>query len=312
MIGLVFTFGPREPVDETITFKAEALGSDLDQYLQNREKNIENLVAGAQKQIIWHDAQSKQKTPYSIVYLHGFSATLEEIRPVPDLIAKQLGANLYYARLTGHGRDGDAMATATVNDWFNDTAEALAIGKALGQKTIVLSVSTGGTLVAWAASKPELIEDVAGMIFVSPNFGLNNPAAPLLNFGAARTWLPWLVGAERSFPTKNEGHAKWWTNSYPTVAALPMAASVKHVNTLEFEDINIPALFIYHPEDKVVRPDITKEIAGRWGNNHKQSSDIHEVTSSQDEYNHVIAGRVLSPANSEPLAGVAVDWAKGL
>lgn len=310
--GLFLGFGPTEPVDETISFKAETLGTDLEAYLSESEAKIPGIQSGAQKEIIWADPAQRNKTPFSIVYLHGFSATKEEVRPLPDLVAAQLGANLYYARLSGHGRDGEAMAEPTVNDWFNDTAEALAIGRVLGEKVVVLSGSTGGTFSTWAAAKPELMENVAGMVMISPNYGLNNPASPILTYGGARAWVPLLIGAERTFKPANDEHAKWWTTSYPTVAVLPMAASVEHVNTLSFEDISVPALFIFHPEDTVVRPDITKSIAERWGQNTGVSGDIFEVTQSEDKDNHVIAGRIMSPSNSEPLAQQAVTWIKNL
>ena len=308
IIAGILTFGPREPVDEAVKFDSASLGSDLDAYLKAREANIPELIQGAEKQIIWNDPATKSKTPISIVYIHGFSATLEEIRPTPDLIAKELGANLFFTRLKGHGRDGDAMAEPTVNDWFNDTAEALAIGRALGDKVFVVSTSTGGTFTTWAASKPELIQDVGGLINVSPNYGVNNPASALLTLGAARYWVPLLVGAQRSFEPSNAEHAKWWTEQYPTVALLPMARSVEFVNTIKFEDITIPSLFIYHPEDKVVRADITKSIAGRWGKNTSASGQMHEIASSEDGHNHVIAGRIKSPSNSVPIAQKALEW----
>ena len=42
-------FGPTEPIDETITFQASSLGSDLDEYLVKAEANTPNLIDGAQK-----------------------------------------------------------------------------------------------------------------------------------------------------------------------------------------------------------------------------------------------------------------------
>ena len=39
---------------------------------------------------------------------------------------------------------------------------------------------------------------------------------------------------------------------------------------------------------------------------------IHEVLEAEDRYDHVIAGRILSPSNSEPLAQRAIDWINAL
>ena len=141
-----------------MTFDPAAIGNDIDGYLAKREANYSDIKPGAQKQMIWLDPATKSKSPYSVVYIHGFSASLAEVRPVPDLVAKEIGANLFYTRLTGHGRTGDAMAEAKVNDWYNDVAEALAIGRATGGKVIVIATSTGGTLATWAATQPKLMK----------------------------------------------------------------------------------------------------------------------------------------------------------
>jgi len=310
--GLVLAFGPREPIDETITFDGSKMDLNLDAYLAEREKGIPNLTDGAEKQIVWNNPDAKVQTEYAFVYIHGFSATLEETRPLTDLVAKAFNGNIFYTRLKGHGRDGAGLAEATVNDWFNDTAEAIAIGKELGRKVIILSGSTGGTFSTWAATKPELMKDVTAMVMVSPNFGINHPAASLLTLGAARHWVPVLFGADRSFEPSSDEHAKWWTSKYPSVAVLPMMESVRFVNGLNFEDAVVPALFIFHKGDTVVRSDISEQVAKRWGKNNNQAADIFEVTESEDKNNHVIAGRVLSPSNSEPLANQTIKWIRGL
>lgn len=316
LLAATVGLGPTEPVDETITFREADLGADLDAYLSASESAVPGIIDGAEKQIIWSDPANKTKTPVALVYLHGFSATLEETRPMPDIMANELGANIFYTRLTGHGRDGEALAKATVNDWYNDTAEALAIGRALGEKVIVIGVSTGATFATWAAASEQvdLMADVAGMILVSPNYGVNNPSAGLLTLGAARQWVPLVAGAQRSFDTVNDQHAKWWTSSYPTVALLPMMASVEHVSGLPVEKVSVPALFVYHPADQVIRADLAREIAERWGSDSEAGAAtlIHEVLEAEDRYDHVIAGRILSPSNSEPLAKRAVEWIKSL
>ena len=83
-------------------------------------------MTDAAKRIVWAGAAG-QKTPLAVIYVHGFSASAEEIRPVPDEVAKALGANLFYTRLAGHGRSGDAMAEPLAGDWIEDMAEAMAI-----------------------------------------------------------------------------------------------------------------------------------------------------------------------------------------
>lgn len=304
-----FLLVPGEPVETEISFDASTLPADLDTWLSEREARVLNLRDGVAKRIVWADAPG-EATDYAVVYLHGFSATSEEIRPVPDNLAAALGANLHFARLAGHGRDGDAMAEPTAGDWIEDTAEALAIGRRIGGRVIVIATSTGGTLAALAATHPELKDDIAGIIFVSPNFALNNPAAPILTWPWARHWAPLVAGAERSFTTINAGHAKYWTSRYPTVAVLPMAALVAHVRQLEFGQTDIPAMFLLSEQDRVVSPDATTKVFQSWGGEKILVKLVMQP--GDDPYNHVIAGDIMSPAQTEIASDRMINWAKGL
>ena len=65
--------------------------------------------------IIWADS-SKKKTAWSIVFLHGFSATWREGDPVVMDLAKRYGCNLFLPRLYAHGLD-------TADNMVNLTAE---------------------------------------------------------------------------------------------------------------------------------------------------------------------------------------------
>ena len=309
LILLFWMIAPREPADLLTHFDEDQLGPDVNGYLQASEAKIPDIIPGTEKRIIWHQG-SQQKTPISIVYLHGFSASSEEIRPVPDQVAHSLGANLYFARLTGHGRSGEAMAEATVASWMHDTAEALAIARRIGERVLIISTSTGGTLSAAAAFDSVLSKNVEGMIFVAPNFGVNNSAARLLTWPLARIWIPLLVGRERRFEALNPEHSKFWTTVYPIVSTLPMAALVQKVVRKNFSNVRIPALFIMSENDQVVRPDMINKIAQRWGG----ESEVFKVDPgpNDDAEAHVLAGDIFSPDLTCDVVEKILDWIKRL
>ena len=108
------------------------------------------------------------------------------------------------------------------------------------------------------------------------------------------------------------GQAKWWTTTYPTVAVIPMQAIGAHTRALPFEQAKRPALFVFHPDDGVVKSDVTKAIAERRGKEGGGAAAVFEVRDSGDAYNHVIAGDVLSPQNNQPFADRIVKWVKAL
>lgn len=301
-------FGPREPVETALRFDRATIGDNLDDYLADAEAAFGDIVEGAEKQIAWAFPASRSKTPVALVYVHGFSASAGEMRPAPDMAAQQLDANIFYTRLTGHGRTGDAMAEATVQDWMDDVAEAVAIGERLGEKVVLISTSTGGTLAAIAALNPDLADRIDGVIFVSPNFKLQAAGSEILSAPFARQLVPLIVGAERGFEPENDLHARFWTENYPSTALLPMAAAVRHAGSIQYETINIPALFVFSDADTVVDHAATRAIADRWGG----PVTIEAVTEADDPYMHVIAGDALSPSNNQMMAQTITDWVNGL
>ncbi|MBU4529748.1 MAG: alpha/beta fold hydrolase [Hoeflea sp.] len=306
--GLAFAFGPRPAVDTSVDFSEATLPDDLDQYLAQSEAGFEDLRDGSERRIVWAYPASKARTPLAIIYIHGFSAGPGETRPLSDLIASQLGANLYYARLAGHGRSGDAMLDGSVHAWVNDLAEAVAIGRRLGERVVIVATSTGASLATWAATQPDLMRDVVGLVQISPNYGVQAAGSGLLTMPWAENLVPLIAGQRRSFEPINDLHATLWTPEYPSLALLPMASLVQLANGVDAARISVPSLFIFSPQDQVIRPELAKEKAENWGG----PVQTIEVTDSDDPNNHVIAGDALSPSTTERLAAQTAEWIAGL
>ncbi|MBB5516574.1 alpha-beta hydrolase superfamily lysophospholipase [Rubricella aquisinus] len=307
---LVLLFGPREPDDGDLSFSPDSIGADVDEYLIWAETPFNDITEGVEKQVIWANPETREKTDLALVYVHGFSATAQEIRPVPDRVAEALGANLYFTRLTGHGRDGDALAAASVLDWRNDLAEAMEIGRRIGERVVLIGTSSGGTMATLAADDPRMNADLAGVILVSPNFKVANPAAALLTLPFARQWVPIVAGAERSWEGYNDDHRRYWTQRYPTVATLPMAASVRAANAVAFAAIEEPVLMIFSEDDTVIDHSRTVEVAGEWGG--EVTLVRVDPTELDDPDAHVIAGDILSPSQTDGVVATMVAWLERL
>lgn len=301
----MWAFGPYEPTYDTTIFDDSKLDKGVGTYLRWREAQIGGITEGVEKQVIWADAPEAQ-TEWAVVYIHGFSATSQEIRPVPDNVADALGANLVFTRLAGHGRNGDALAQATAQDWMNDTAEAIAVGRKVGRKVLVIATSTGGTLAAAVAVDYVMADGVNGVVMISPNFGINDPLAKYLTWPAARYWMPLLAGAQRRFEPLNEGQAKYWTTQYPSVAVLPMAALVEKVKSANFGTALTPALFIFSDEDRVVDANSTRRVIEDWFGPTQVWQP--ELTEADDPFAHVIAGDIMSPAQTDAVVAEIANW----
>ena len=306
---LVFVFGPREPVRLSAGHNKIMIGDDIDAYLAMREGQFDDIIDGVEKQVIWAD-EANVKTPLSIIYLHGFTASSKEIRPVPDRVATALGANLYFTRFTGHGRQPTALANATVGHWMDDVGEAIEIGKQIGETVIIMATSTGGTLAAAAALDKAAMENIGGIIFVSPNFAINSRAANLLTWPFARQWVPLVIGKEQQGNPRNDLHARYWMMTYPTTALMPMAAIVAAVDRESYDDVEVPALFYYSRQDQVVAPEKTAAFARSWGG--ESNSIIASLTADDDRFSHIIAGDIVSPNQTESAVEQMIAWITGL
>ncbi|MHA3916470.1 alpha/beta hydrolase [Halovulum sp. GXIMD14793] len=310
LVGGIALFAPREPIGEPVVFDPSVIGDDPDGYLYRQEEDVPNLVRGAQKHIVWADPATRAKTEWAVVYVHGFSATSWEIRPVPSLVAGDLGANVLYTRLSGHGRDGAGMMDGTVPAWRTDMAEALAIGRQIGNRVLVIATSTGAALTTLALDQAEERKGVVGVIYVSPNFALKDWRAGILGWPFARSIAPMIEGSERIIAPRNDEHQRRWTLRYPSETLAALGALLRAVSDVQYEQIDIPALFVLSDDDQVVSAPTARAVAARWGG----KAQIYPVQLREDDdpFNHVIVGDIMSPSQNVWVSRQMIDWAQAL
>ena len=275
----------------------------LDAGLAQREATVPALRPDCAKEIVWA-GETGQRTDWAIVFIHGFSATKHEIRPLPDLIAKGLGANLFFTRLTGHGQDSDAMGDATLADWQSDTAEAFDIGHQIGRKLLVIGCSTGCTLAALHLANAGR---ATGLVQVSPNYGLRIWAAQkLLEWPGLHPLHSLTVGRDLIQKPKSPEHAAFWTLSYPLAAVTLTAEAVKLAEEAALSRIIAPTFMAVNPNDKVISPPAAEAAAKRWGG----AVTYHEIQAgpTDDPLGHVMAGEVFSPKQTGPLVRRILGW----
>jgi esterase/lipase len=286
-----------------VELHAPQLPGDLDRYLAAQEGRVADLVPGTQKKIVWAWAPGVQ-TELALVYVHGFSASRQETAPLAEVVAEKLKANLHYTRLTGHGRSGAAMQAGSVNAWLNDTYAAYAIGRRLGQKVIMMGVSTGGTALTWLATRPDM-EGLGACILISPNFAPADWTANILTWPGGLWLAQRIIGKERCWQAENDLHEHYWTTRYPTAALVPMMRLVKGVRDLDLGRISIPVQVIYAPGDRVVSPRAVVKTFAAIGAHRKA---LVPFTRSEDPSQHVLAGDILSPGTTVEVATIISDF----
>ncbi len=292
-MAILFTLGPKVKIpalEDLPEIKIPDI-ENLENYIEEKEKNVANLRDHARAEIRWFD--SKRKTEYAILYLHGFTANKMETEPLTTELGQALSANIYFSRLSGHGRAFDAMAEPDAKDWLLDAVEAYKIAQRIGEKIIVIGVSTGGTIAALLAEKYASMDSYNTIyIMISPNFAPKDKRAEALLWPWGKQLGLIISGKYRWWKLQNEMHEKYWTWKYPTIALLPMMALVKAARKIDFDKIENPILIFYSEEDKVVEPEETKALFEKIGSQNKRMIEIKDCG---DRDNHVLAGDALSP-----------------
>ncbi|GAB1463082.1 alpha/beta hydrolase [Pedobacter sp.] len=295
ILGLVYLLGPtpQKAKYELALPNVSAIDS-LAAYVQTQE-NKHKIKPGNQAEIVWADSNRHEPTAYAVVYLHGFSASKEEGNPVHLNFAKSIKANLYLARLADHGIDTVApMQYFTADRLWETAKEALAIGKTLGKKVILVGTSTGGTLaLQLAATYPE----VQSLILVSPNIAINDDKAWLLN-------NPWGLqiarmvsgGDERVLDGKTPIYKKYWYSHYRLESVVQLQELLESTMTPSlFKKVKQPTLLLYYyknekEQDPVVKVAAMLKMFDELGT----PADKKEKVALPNTGNHVIGSYITS------------------
>jgi len=263
VLTIIYLFGPH-PEKPAYAVEMPAVPTEaiaLEAYIKDMESR-RPVKPENEARIIWHNDSLKNKTQYAVVYLHGFSASQEEGDPVHTDFARKYGCNLYLARLAEHGLDtAEALINLTADNYWESAKQALAIGKQLGQKVILMGTSTGGTqALQLAAAFPN---DVAALVLMSPNIEINDPNAWILN----NHWglqLARLVkkGNYNNSSDQRDIYKKHWYSSYRlegTVALQEMLET--SMNKKTFAKITQPLLLLYYYKDDEHQDNVVKVSA---------------------------------------------------
>ena len=306
VLSLLFAWGPRNSFGPETPSARASIPEDpheLDAWLKKSEKGLAHLRAGTEKEIVW-SSKNHDKTPWSVVYIHGFSASILETAPLTGEVAKALHANAFYTRLSGHGQGSAELGQASIQDWLADVNEAVAIGRKIGEHVLVISCSTGSTLATWFGLS-EHANAVAAHVFISPNFGPKDKRAEMINWPWGEQIAYAIQGPSRGQPSADPRQNLAWTTVYPTQALFPMMALTKKVRDSDLSQFKQPVLIFYSEKDKVVDPTLTLQAFKALGST---SKELSRVDDSESENQHVLAGDIFAPHSLEPMVKHIMGW----
>ncbi len=261
---VIYLFGP-SPATPTYGKEMPSLPADpfaLTNYIRDNEAQ-HKLKPDNEARIVWANDSSKNMTEYSIVYLHGFSASQGEGAPLHRNIARHFGCNLFLSRLAEHGIDTvEELVNLTADEYWESAKQALAIGQQIGKKVILIGVSTGGTLaLQLAAAYPDR---VAALVLMSPNIAINDPNAWVLN-------NPWglqiahRVAGSKYIDVKGDWgplYRQYWYSRYRLEGAVALEELLETTMSQEtFNKVKQPVGLFYYYKDQVHQDSTVKVSA---------------------------------------------------
>lgn len=253
VLTVVITYyaGPETP-EPTYATELPELPDDLatlTRELAAREAG-QPVRAGNQAHIRYF-ADPPARTEYAVVYLHGFGASWRDAFPANVALADSLEANLYLGRWGNHGQHPPhQLENFSPELAWEDAREALAYGKRLGDKVIILSTSTGGTLALKLAA--EFPEDVHALVNFSPNIKDDVPGSWMLNspWGQELAQIVTLGDGQKQVTHAQPNAAQYYDTLVPAEALVNLQVLVSttmHEET--FANIRCPVLTLYYYED---------------------------------------------------------------
>jgi len=302
----IYFIGPK-PARPLLNNDLPVVSSDIkmaESYVLKNDSGL-TLKPDNQSRIIWANDSVKEKTPYVLLYLHGFSASWYEGYPANVDFARYFGMNAYFPRLASHGIVTDEpLIDMTPDRLWESAKQALMVAQSMGEKVIVMSTSTGGTLgLKLAAEFPEMID---GLILYSPNIRINNGAAFMLP-------KPWGLQIGRKVNgglyriTNNDFESKecqYWNCKYRMESLVYLQQLViLTMNKQTYTRVKTPVFMAYYykdetHQDNTVRVDALLEMFDQLG-----TTESKRVKMAFPEAgNHVIGCELTSKSYNEVLA----------
>ncbi len=290
-----FFLGPVVHYDQInpAPFKLEIPLDKIDHYVSEKINVDPRIKPDNEARILWQD--SLKKTPFSVVYLHGFEASWAESDPIVKNFAERYGCNTYQSRISLQAlNDLDALAEETPVKMIDSAKEAIAIGKLLGEKLIVISCSTGSTYSTYlAASDPAIY----AQIMTSPNFDLEDQNSKMLTGPWGKQILRKMIGGNYRSWDANEEIVKYWNDKYRIEGLIALRGLLDQTMTPDiWKKNNTPYFIGYYYKDEQHKDNIISiDAISQFVELSSSDEDAKKVIAFDNAHGHVISSDLMNP-----------------
>ena len=210
-------------------------------------------------------------------------------------IASHYDANVFHARLAGHGVGSAGMVTSA-ESWLQSMVDAWKVAEYLGDEVVIVATSTGAPLTVWLLKQLGVAKKVTAVLLMSPNFKIKNPFGFLLTWPLSPYWVHLLLGRNHSWEPESPVHAKVWTSSYSTLAVIEMQKVVDWAGGTDLGSIQTPLAMMCMKNDPTVNASAAESAFERWGAAMKSHIPIRQ---NSDNAEHVFTGHLAGPDRTD-------------
>lgn len=327
-LNLIFTDdgGAGETTDTATRY------NNLQEHFQLEEKIHAGLIEGTEK-LVYYPANFSKVTlaEMGLIYFHGFMATRLEISPVVERTADETGHPVFFSRVAQHGIAGSDLRNLSMKDYIESIAEAEVVATQLAKKVVLVGVSTGAPMamlmaadenpdaperfrkqpvvtqaltepdesfdIANVTTKKPKVTPVAGLVLIAPNFGLPRWDWRLMTGPLGSLLGRIFLGSHYEWTPQNQDQSRYWTHRVHTDAVRAMTEIVQlgmRAGTERLDWSSVSVLLVQNPNDKVVDNSAAHEYLKQFN---FKSLEVLQMPAAD----HVLAGRIMSPQNTDAL-----------
>ena len=238
---------------------------DLQRKILASEFAVSHIQPDAHARIVWNNLSSPSPTPteFALVYLHGFTANHLEGHPLHINIAHHFGMNAYLSRFDKHGTTAEDFKQLTCRGLIESARKALAIGRRIGKRVILMGSSTGASLSLYLAARHK---EVAGLILYSPLVDFYDWRVRALTYSPLNNAASKLAGSTYWIDKRDsiDANQKIWYNYYPLNGVLELAKFVQqYMIHSEFAKITQPIFTGYYYKNRAEKDNVVSVKAIR-------------------------------------------------
>jgi esterase/lipase len=220
-----------------------------------------NMNPVCRLELMTHERQVQR----AIILVHGYTSCPQQFRDLGRRFY-DLGYNVLIAPLPHHGladRMTDALARLTAEELVTYADETVDIGQGLGDLVIMMGLSGGGVITAWAAQNRS---DIDLALVISPGFGFEQIPTPLtaavMN---AYLFLPdsfeWWDPVQQVKTPPEHAYPRYSKHAIVEILRLGFATQAAAQSARPAAN---KIIVVLNANDHVVNNPMTIEVAGLW------------------------------------------------